>query len=762
MADDDAPEVSDEAGLDRLDSEGGTITVRDDFDKGLDLDEIMAGLYTEEGRDQIYTQINQQLALEFGSDTTVDNIPLEALISRVAMQRHLYVGPEASDEFLEGIVAHGNDDILAAKSPSLEVGLPPRREFPIDADSAVHSIDGLEAYLLDTFGEDREMKRLISQVMPELLGGAQGLFDQIDMEAVDPNTMNPVAYMQLLKTKVAKADADKRANGTFFDKVTGDVGNPTNYPMFDAILEEYQSGRSDLPAGHSGRDPSGLITPVEEANNSKRLRNLDGSDGLTTKIIEFQDPNILFGIDDFSAKEMQAYQNMFSNPAYTQELDPAIRAGMLNDFTIASTERAINYAWELGSMSQQTINDPITGVARNLFNEDSVVHSKDIYSKSQQGKLQRELSDLLSGVSETPDEEQREGMWGGLLDIISGQVNEVKRQQILDSTDIDERLANQTLGAEVAYDYFYNMSDKDFRALQLGALNSGIVYPEGTTIDDIRFGDRTDNFAFKHWDNAIAESARQDLLGQKVDINTILDNASFTGEERRRRAIQDERDKLVSDRNASNQRIADINVFNNPDPLAIRDSADSWAQDLLGRRATEAERNLMVKAISAKQKSNHAEQVRAAQTAAAQTLGDQIKEAEKAIAEFEFERVENQIKSETIDDFEVLGAEGGGGSLFAPGSDALSGITQRIGERENRIQAEREQRGLNDEVSVDAGVGGGTGNGGSVIRETQAFDPNAWMRNYFKTNNNGEYKEHQMREVFDNFTGLLGQPIQGI
>ena len=171
----------------------------------------------------------------------------------------------------------------------------------------------------------------------------------------------------------------------------------------------------------------------------------------------------------------------------------------------------------------------------------------------------------------------------------------------------------------------------------------------------------------------------------------------------------------------------------------------------------------MVKAISSKQKQNHAEQVRAAQMSAAQTLDRDIQEAEMELKEFDFGAVENQIKSETIDNFEVLGAEGGGGSLFAPGSDALQGITQRIGEREGRIHAEREARGLNDEVSVGAQGGGtGAGNGGSVIRETQAFDPNAWMRNYFKTNNNAEYKEHQMREVFDNFTGLLGQPIQGI
>ena len=555
MADgDEVVEVSDEAGLDRLNSEGGEITVVEDFDKDLDLDAIMEALYTTEGRDQIYNQINGQLALEFGPETTVDNIPLDALISRVAMQRHLYVGPEASDEFLEGIVAHGNDDILAAKPSDLEVGLPPRRQFPTDSEGARHSVQGLHAYLMDTFGEDRQMKRIINQSMDEILASGEPARPFGEPTPLDANSVNPVAYMQILKHRMAQMEEEAGAGASFFEKITGTGdGRPSGsrFALMDAILEEYQSGRSDLSAGHSGRDPSGLITPVETGNNSKRLRN--EGDGLTTKVIQFQDPNVLFGIDDFSAKEMQAYQSMFSNPAFTNELDPAIRAKMLNDFTIAATERTINYAWELGSMSQQTIQDPITGINRNLFNEDSVVHSKDIYAKSQQSKLQRELEELLSGLDgdDDGDVEARTGIFGQLQDLMRTQFKEAKRQIILDSTDIDERLANQTLGAEVAYDYFYNMSDKDFRAMQLGAFNSGIAYPEGMTIDDIRFGDRTDNYAFQHWDRAIAESARQDLLGQKVDINTILDNASFSGEERRRRAIQDERDNLLSDRRAS-------------------------------------------------------------------------------------------------------------------------------------------------------------------------------------------------------------------
>ncbi len=626
---------------------------------------------------------------------------------------------------------------------------------PTTGIEAYTQVGELVDYLSDTFKEDPIMRRFVRHSWEEMLDevnfNSDGTpKDQLSFtdNAIDPVTWNPEELANRVKGMLATGG---------LKSLTTDEERAATAVLLDALHEEWESGRADLPFDHPERDPMGIVKEVEEANNSPRSRNLIADNGIESRRIKFTDPFISRGLGEITNDQRQSLDHARRNPSW-DSYSMEERSGLIDEALRRSQKEVVDYVWETSSLAFDPLGE---GEERD---PDQVVNSE----------MGREHIEMMLGldIEVATKDIATTGNTGVYFDGLIGSANRVMTKIDMEAAEARRNDEQFLLGGTLAFgpfppipksrfgaqapttvgelnQYFFEMSDNRFREIQLGAWQAGKYV--GIDVADVPFGDRTDPVARGHWNAAVRESADADRLGIFQTVEDILVNASEGGLATRRRQVEDLRSEATFDRDSAARISAEKSAIFPLHPLSIARRADLMAQEVLGRDATAEEKRLLVGLV---QKQDRENQVTIARFNAGQRASAKLEEALTAEAEagrleaqIEAEMEEADIRSKAVTDRQVRGDTAPGMEL--PDAQTMDSFVNREVDIGNLQENQTQQ--------VEA-TGDVTDGSDTVIEEFEVFDANAFMSNWLKENNAGEVQELGVRESFQTFLNALRSP----
>ena len=510
--------------------------------------------------------------------------------------------------------------------------------------------------------------------------------------------------------------------------------------LLDNFMHEWETGRADMPFDHATR--SEIVKRVEAENGSPRSFDLLSNGRIATRQIRFIGPEVALGLNRMTNEEIDLVSQLRNNRSF-KLLPPQEQQRQIQWKSEQMANRVTDYVWESSLMAQ---NKGTTLEGDPFYTPEGAAFTREYFNE---GFTERLLESVgLTMVNEDPL--ALVGLEESIIDVTTRFQEDLLRAATpggLTATEV-------SLGSLERM--FFEMDDKRFRELQLGAFYAGAyedVNSPYKSIDEIPWGSREDMVVRSQWDNAIMRSHRQSLLGREITVESIFDEATRMGSQRLYTDVQDLRDQ-ADDLRALGV-APDMASIVISQPVTIIAQADAIAQKEMGRNATPEERRLLISLVQSQQKMNGARLARFDASLKNQRFFDEAdvidRRADMDESTVDLSLAEAQIKSKTISGDAMQRATEGGDTMFlGPSQDDTARDLARLRQESTDQAAE----GLGD-------VGDGVSPGGALqIEEFEEFDAAGFMRKYLKTHNAGDVQSHQVRKGFDTFIKALSSPIQ--
>lgn len=709
--------------------------MRADFDLD-DLIEVIDAQLGEGAGERTIEQVKNQAkpslaGLDLSPDDYVkDDAYFTEVLDRTLQILSFSAGPQQTEMIVRRI-GHFGRPIAGTLRP------PVPKPVPASEADYQDQINDLNQYLQDTFNGDAEMQDVINTAYERLVNDMVGVPTAIGpngFSAPDPARMMPRGpqwegvttemYMDLIRSVAREMGGDREI---------------ISESLLSALEGEWQSGRADLPFDHPDRDPTGILSPIEQENRSPRVRILLGEEPIELREVSFTNPVDVMGFDELLDVERAQLEDFIQS--LPPGLNPTQRAQFINNQIDGYLRSRINQMWETGPLAGEfDINE--LGYSRESFTDEFLAGLK----AENEAKLRSYTEADGSGNTFA----QADAASMGLVADFREHMNSLSRQMAAANDPLARGGAPVSLGE---LQRFYNeMPDDQFRQVQMDLFLAG-AYGENARPEDIPFGDKTDTTAWEAWNGAIRESGIQARRGQKVYVEDVFERmrsgALGAREDQIRALRQNAADTIRAGQDAVTANFATITVS---DPRLLVDNADAIARRILGRNATPDERRILIAAVQDQQRTNKRAQVRAQASSLANSYQ---REAERFIDEanrLAFEETEAGIRQGTVTDEQIRrGAS----------QDVGLGGLEAIGIREGELARARAEAGIEEpggdplEGLDPAAIGGGGG-----IQEIQEFDANAYMEDWLMENNAEEARSHQIRQGFGSFLKALQSPIQ--
>jgi hypothetical protein len=665
---------------------------------------------------------------------------------------------------------------------------------PLNAYEGELQLNSFTDYLNDTFKGDREMSILLGEVWRDIKGNAfqrsapalrgmvgrelersfpggdprnevgpgRGVADAAgDRQDSfgDPNMINPDEFVRRVREAIA-------GNGQWAPRTEEEKANAII--LMDALHDEWMTGRAALPFDHPDRDPNGIVKEVEEANDSPRSKDLLSDGRIATREIQYQDITKVLGLDnltdqaraDLERQIKHGSWSFFTPEEQNTKIAEALRTGQKN---------VIDYIWETSILAydefgldgrsdpNEAINTRISRDEINqLLNLDVNAAAEEIVSGGAPavagffGRMKEKVSTIEQRLAASRATVKEPSVGTGLIAASGALAEGLEFARSGMGYKAPERVTRLELNQ-----LFFDMSDVKFRQLQLGAWQAGLY--GDTEIEDVPFGDRSDEVSRGHWNGAIQKSSESARLGIKETFEDILANASESGLEGRRRQVEDFRDTAKSERRIAEAiTSAETTGIELSDPLSIAGRADEMAQRLMGRNATPEERRLLVGVVQEGQRQDQTSRARfaAGQRANAQlsTAIELEAQADELERELEAQLSEGEIRSKSSTNRQAREAINSNPGVLDEGAG------QQILRRDAAIDDLRPQ---NDVSGGGAGTRIDTSGNGLQIKEFTEFDGSAFMENWLKQKNPEEVQGLAVRDSFNTFLRAIRSPVRG-
>ena len=708
-------------------------------------------------------------------------------------------GPRAAQQIQNRIANLSKGEEFADERAEIErleeeYELKPRRD-PTSNEEAFAHVDGFLDYLNDSFNSDRLMRFVFRrgfELMDESFETnkeASGIFGDV-YSGLDADTFlfHVKAAMFSMTAEGAAADATaeeetrRTALGVGLRRHRHDLVNPQgsamrapfmdtpsgratrsvlseeippefteeevedNFALLENFLHEYETGRSDLPWDHRLRDQSGILKAIEEGNGSPRVDDLMENARISTRTVRFLDPAVALGTERMTAEDLDEVAELRNSRTF-RNMGPAEQAKQLAAKAQQMSNRASNYLWETSNQ----LGGAIGPDGEPEFDPEDTVYTREFFTKEYSDEIKDVIQETYLNPSAYP------GLQAQFIDTSNAMRLKLERA-MAPQLDLQNELTMGDLQR-----YYLEMPDKNFREMQLAALQAG-AYDQPNSpyqgADEIPWGSRGDEVARVHWDSAVARSRRQNLLGEKITVDAILDAATERGINRDLQTIEDLRDSADNLR-ALAQRAPNLASILISTPETIISQADALAQRELGRNATPEERRLLIKMVRTQQQINGTAKARQAAAVQNRELTTQAElqdiRGDRAETAQGFSDRRDQILSENTSAEAERNFEGTvDQNLIDPGVERRNRLLAELQAEEDAALA---QQGI--ETGGGGIDGGNTTGGGSDVQVTtfEDFDQKAFMQNYLKQNNAPEVREHAVRQGFNTFMRALKSPI---